>query len=147
MPRRPRELLDPHTRAKLRKRLRRVVPPPVADASVTPTIDDGFRDTVLCKWVRIPEDVAEQDASGDARRPNKPQQEKEDHDDEETDQFCDVLSAIKEDFKQNGRPYAALAADQGIQLVREGDQDDINPGLWAFVSAHEKKMREGQYPT
>lgn len=146
MPRRPRELLNPEMRAELRKRIRRVQPPPVVEPAAASSVDDGFRDTELCTWVRIPEDEAKKEvdrtAVGYERHPAKSDGDAE----IEVEEFCQLLAAIKADFEKNDRPYAALATSQGIRLVREGKQDDINPGLWTFVSAREKKMKEKETP-
>ena len=153
MPRRPRELLNAQMRTKLRKRLRTVVPPPVSDIGTSATVDDEFTDTFQSRWARIPEHCdGDGDEEGTLPEKEKEQAAPRNADDEKTEAqrkvhaFCNVLAEVQSDFQNSNRPYAAVMAQHAIHLVREGKQDDINPGLWAFVNAKEKAMREKDKP-
>lgn len=152
MPRRPRELLNAQMRTELRKRLRTVVPPPVSDIGTSAAVDE-FADTFQSRWVRIPEHCnGDGDEEGTLLEKEKEQATPPNEGDEKTEAqrkvhaFCNVLAEVQSDFQNSNRPYAAVMAQHAIHLVREGKQDDINPGLWAFVNAKEKAMREKDKP-
>lgn len=51
-----------------------------------------------------------------------------------------VLTSIADDFSKQNRPYAALTASAAAQLVLDNREDDINPGLWQFITRKEREL-------
>lgn len=62
----------------------------------------------------------------------------------DVDALCQILSKLACRFQEQGRLYCSFAATAAVALVRSGQQDCINAGLWYHIN-HFQTEKEDEH--
>lgn len=135
-------------------------PTPISTSSFTSS-PDPFQSTPQNPWIRLPEDsiapppappyqslrsklrAIRQERNPQPLLPPKVGTTMGQHPsptDSPQNRLIQILNSLSSDFTAQNRPYAALAASSAISLIQQGRQDDINAGLWQFITKKEAEM-------